>query len=79
MASKTRIIILRMKEILYALIFIVMVMILLVLFIYMFSVRRSSSSQDPSQPTTYTSDISSEEIQMSNFHLEHSGHFKNIA
>ena len=59
MASKTRIIILHMKEILYTLVFIVIAMILLFLFIYMLSTHNASSSTVPEQTTApYTSDIS---------------------
>ena len=59
MASKTRIIILHMKEILYTLVFIVIAMILLFLFIYMLSTHNASSSTDPEQKTApYTSSVS---------------------
>ena len=58
MASKTRIIILHMKELLYTLVLIVISLILLFLFIYTLSSRKNPDSNDSSQPATYTSDIS---------------------
>ena len=58
MASKTRIIILHMKELLYTLVLIVISLILLFLFIYTLSSRKNPDSNDSSQPATYTSDVS---------------------
>ena len=58
MASKTRIIILHMKELLYTLVLIVISLILLFLFIYTLSSRKNPDSNDSSQPAAYTSDVS---------------------
>lgn len=54
MGSKTRIIILQMKEIIYTVIFVVLALLMIFLFLYMFFLKKDTSSGDPASTPTYT-------------------------
>lgn len=54
MGSKTRIIILQMKEIIYTLVFVVLALLMIFLFIYMFFLRNNTKSSEPASAPTYT-------------------------
>lgn len=54
MGSKTRIIILQMKEIIYTLVFVVLALLMIFLFIYMFFLKKDSESAETASAPTYT-------------------------
>lgn len=54
MGSKTRIIILQMKEILYTLVFVVLALLMIFLFIYMFFLKKDPESAETASAATYT-------------------------
>lgn len=54
MGSKTRIIILQMKEIIYTIVFVVLALLMIFLFIYMFFLRDHGKSNEPASAPTYT-------------------------
>ena len=54
MGSKTRIIILQLKEIIYTIVFVVLALLMIFLFIYMFFLRDHGKSNEPASTPTYT-------------------------
>ena len=57
MGSKTRIIILQMKEIIYTIVFVVLALLMIFLFIYMFFLRDNAKSAPTYTPGVYTTSI----------------------
>lgn len=64
MESKTRIIILRMKEIVYTLLFIFFAIVLIFLFVYMFFIKEKTTSSDAPNSPTYTPGIYTTSIHL---------------
>lgn len=54
MGSKTRIIILQMKEIIYTLVFVLLALLMIFLFIYMFFLKKGNESAETASAPTYT-------------------------
>lgn len=54
MGSKTRIIILQMKEIIYTVIFAALALLMIFLFVYMFFLKKDSESAETASAPTYT-------------------------
>lgn len=64
MESKTRIIILRMKEIVYTLLFIFFAIVLIFLFVYMFFIKEKTNSPEAPNIPTYTPGIYTTSIHL---------------
>lgn len=64
MGSKTRIIILHMKEIIYTVLFILFALILIFLFIYMFFLKKQTPDNDAPSAPTYTPGVYTTSIHL---------------
>lgn len=64
MGSKTRIIILQMKKILYTLILVFFALVIIFLFIYMFFAKKDSNTSEPSTTPTYTPGVYTTSIHL---------------
>lgn len=64
MGSKTRIIILHMKEIIYTVLFILFAMIMIFLFIYMFFLKKQVNTNDAPSAPTYTPGVYTTSIHL---------------
>lgn len=62
MGSKTRIIILQMKEIIYTVLFILFAVVMIFLLVYMFFLKDNSSSSETASTATYTPGVYSTSI-----------------
>lgn len=64
MGSKTRIIILQMKAIIYTILFIVFALIMIFLFIYMFFIKNQANTNDSPSAPTYTPGVYTASIHL---------------
>ena len=70
MGSKTRIVILQMKEIIYTIVFIVLAVCMIFFFIYMFSHKKQADTGEQTSAATYTPGVYTTSIILGDEHVD---------
>lgn len=71
MSSKTKIVVLRMKEIIYTLVFVILAILLIILFVSMFHKKDSASETGvPAAKTSYTAGVYTASMSLNNQNID---------